>query len=201
MSENKVRQRPQPAFICSAASAKDFPELTGEEYAVLGRSNVGKSSFISHVLERHGLARVSRKPGKTTLANFFRIDAAMIWVDLPGYGYAKTSGSEKLRWSRLIRSYCEQRRNLAGILWLIDIRHPGVRADCEAREWIGQLQVPIFTVLTKSDKISRQQAARLSRKTATALHLENTPLQYSTLQHASRERFWNAFEAWRKNEE
>lgn len=199
MNQNTMRQRPQPAFICSAASPKDFPELTGEEYAVLGRSNVGKSSFISHVLERHGLARVSRKPGKTSLANFFRIDASMIWVDLPGYGYAKTSGSEKIRWGRLIRSYCEQRRNLAGILWLIDIRHPGVRADCEARKWIEQLRIPVFPVLTKSDKVSRQQAARLSRKAVTALRLEDTPLPYSTLQHASRERFWNAFETWREN--
>lgn len=199
MEQNKKRKRPRPEFIVSAASAKDFPELSGEEYAVLGRSNVGKSSFISHVLERHGLARVSRKPGKTSLANFFRIDDTMIWVDLPGYGYAKTSGSEKLRWGRLIRSYCEQRKNLAGIIWLIDIRHPGVKADHEAREWIARLGVPVFVILTKSDKVSRQQGAILSRKAATEFQLESEQLlQYSTLQHASRERFWDTFEKWRE---
>jgi len=198
MNKNEKRKRPQPKFLVSAASAKDFPELSGEEYAVLGRSNVGKSSFISHVLERHGIARVSRKPGKTSLANFYRIDDTMIWVDLPGYGYAKTSGSEKLRWGRLIRSYCEQRKNLAGIIWLIDIRHPGVKADRDAREWIGQLGVPVFIILTKADKVSRQQANVLSKKIAVALHLEDEPLlPYSTMQHASRERFWDVFEKWR----
>lgn len=198
MKQNEKRKRPQPTFIVSAASSKDFPELSGEEYAVLGRSNVGKSSFISHVLERHGLARVSRKPGKTSLANFYRIDDTMIWVDLPGYGYAKTSGSEKLRWSRLIRSYGEQRKNLAGILWLIDIRHPGVKADREAREWIAQLGVPVFVILTKADKVSRQQAVVLYKKATFALQLEGEQmLPYSTMQHASRARFWDIFDKWR----
>ena len=164
----------------------------------MGRSNVGKSSFMNHVLERQGLARTSRTPGKTSLANFFRIDETMVWVDLPGYGYAKTSGSERERWSHLIRVYGEERRCLTGILWLIDIRHPGVAADREAREWLGEIGVPVFPILTKGDKVTRQQATVQLRRAVSILQLAAEPVVYSTLQHASRERFWERFTVWRQ---
>jgi len=100
MNEKPQRKRPNPRFLCSAAFSKDFPLPQGEEYAIVGRSNVGKSSFLNHVLERQGLARTSRTPGKTSLANFYRVDETMVWVDLPGYGYARSSGSERERWSK-----------------------------------------------------------------------------------------------------
>ena len=190
-------QRPRSEFITSAAYARDFPEPECGEYAVLGRSNVGKSSFINHVLEQQGLARVSRKPGKTSLANFYRVDDAMVWVDLPGYGYARTSGSERLRWSKLIRDYCERRENLAGILWLIDIRHPGINADSEARVWLEKLGIPIFPVLTKGDKLSRSKGMLQARSAAEKLKLNVEPIIYSVMQHRSREIFWTRFEAWR----
>lgn len=190
-------RRQKPLFIQSAAHAKDLPSLQGEEFAFLGRSNVGKSSFINHVLECQGLARTSRTPGKTSLANFYRVDDTMVWVDLPGYGYARTSGSERQRWSELIRSYCTQRENLAGIIWLIDIRHPGVQADLEAREWLEELGKPFFTVLTKGDKITRQQTIVQSKLAVKALRLPDDPLVYSVMQHASRERFRGRFDPWR----
>ena len=199
MDKNSVTfKRPQPNFLTSAAYQKEFPEPENEEYAVLGRSNVGKSSFISHVLEHQGLARVSRKPGKTSLANFYRVDPTMIWVDLPGYGYARTSGSERIRWSKLIRNYCEKRENLCGIIWLIDIRHPGVRADREAREWFEQLGIPLFPLLTKGDKLSRSKGMIQAREAVTVLRLPEEPVVYSTMQHSSRDRFWMRFIKWRE---
>jgi GTP-binding protein len=202
MNKQQSKQsRPQATFLLSAAYPKDLPPPAGMEFAVLGRSNVGKSSFINHVLEQQRLARVSRTPGKTSLANFYRIDPEMIWVDLPGYGYAKTSGSERERWSNLIRYYGEKRECLVGILWLIDIRHPGVKADLEAREWLEHIGHPVFPVLTKGDKITRQQTPVHIRKAVKALRLEQEPVIYSTLQHVSRERFWERFSAWRETVE
>jgi GTP-binding protein len=199
MNQQKKQQRPAPEFICSAANAKDFPQLQGDEYAILGRSNVGKSSFINHVLERQGLARTSRTPGKTTLANFYRVDGGMIWVDLPGYGYARASGTERERWSLLIRAYCETRKSLRGIIWLIDVRHPGAAADLEARTWIEGLGTGIFPVLTKVDKINRSQIAVQVREAMAALRLPGEPVLYSVLQHASRERFRERFAVWRQS--
>ena len=198
MPEKPLKTRPDPQFLHSAATAKDFPPLRGEEYAVFGRSNVGKSSFINHVLERRHLARTSRTPGKTSLANFYRVDATMVWVDLPGYGYARTSNGERERWSKLIRSYCEQRENLVGIIWLIDIRHPGTGADREAREWLDGLGLPMFPLLTKGDKVTRSQAAVLSRRTAEALRLAAEPIIYSVQRHDSRRLFWDKFGQWRQ---
>lgn len=198
MNEKQQKKRPSPEFIVSAAYAREFPQLQGDEFAILGRSNVGKSSFINHVLEKQGLAKTSRTPGKTTLANFFRVDNGMVWVDLPGYGYARASGSERERWSVLIRNYCETRTCLRGIVWLIDIRHPGVAADIEARAWIEGLKIGFFPVLTKVDKINRSQIASQIRKAVVALRLPAEPVVYSIMQHASRERFRERFAEWRQ---
>jgi GTP-binding protein len=199
MNEKQQIKRPVPVFLVSAAYAKEFPQLQGDEFAILGRSNVGKSSFINHVLEKQGLARTSRTPGKTTLANFFRIDDGMIWVDLPGYGYARASGTERERWSVLIRDYCETRTNLRGIVWLIDIRHPGVAADLEARAWLEGLKVGFFPVLTKLDKINRSQIKTQVGKAMALLRLPAEPVVYSVMQHASRDRFRERFAQWRQS--
>ena len=191
-------KRPEARFICSAANFRDLPPPSGEEYAILGRSNVGKSSFVNHVLENRTLARVSKTPGKTSLANYYRISEDLIWVDLPGYGYARTSGAEKTRWSQLIAAYCEKRSNLSGIIWLIDIRHVGTRADMEAYAWFGNLGKPIFPVLTKGDKLSAQQRTAQVKKARHLYSFVTDPVVYSTQEHKSRERFWLRFEEWRK---
>ncbi|MBN1576746.1 MAG: ribosome biogenesis GTP-binding protein YsxC [Chitinispirillaceae bacterium] len=198
MTELPKRRRPNPVFLCSAAFSGDFPLPEGEEYAVFGRSNVGKSSFINHALERQGLARTSRTPGKTALANFYRVDETMVWVDLPGYGYARTSLTERERWSKLLRAYCEGRENLAGIIWLIDIRHPGAGADLEARRWLEKIGLPTFPILTKGDKVSRREEVDHARKAVAALRLLQEPVIYSAQRHASRGRFWERFEQWRR---
>ena len=188
----------QAEFVTSAAYYKDIPPSKGEEYAILGRSNVGKSSFINHVLENRNLARTSKKPGKTSLANFYLIDRTMMWVDLPGYGYAKTSGSERIRWSQLIASYCQNRQNLCGVIWLIDIRHIGVRADHEACVWLRSLGLEVFPVLTKSDKLTRQQRAVKAREAQKTFELNLEPVLYSIHDHQSRAQFWSVFDQWRK---
>ncbi|HON10591.1 MAG TPA: ribosome biogenesis GTP-binding protein YihA/YsxC [Chitinispirillaceae bacterium] len=183
-------------FICSAADYRDLPALSGLEFAILGRSNVGKSSFINHVFENKSLARTSGTPGKTSLANFYRVEKDMFWVDLPGYGYAKVSGSEKQRWSRLISSYCEKRSNLTGIIWLIDIRHIGVKNDLEACQWLVRLGKPVFPVLTKADKIGKADRIVQQKKAMSVFNLTMEPVIYSVKEHSSRALFWERFEKW-----
>ncbi len=185
-------------FVGSAARFKELPAPEGEEYAVLGRSNVGKSTFINHSLACGPLARVSKKPGKTTLANLYRLEDGLFWVDLPGYGYAEASADEKDRWSKLIADYCDNRSNLAGIIWLLDIRHPGAKADMEAYNWLGEIGRPVLPVLTKGDKLSRSRQKRQVKEFREIFAFGEEPVIYSSLQHGSRAVFWDRFNAWRK---
>jgi GTP-binding protein len=187
------------SFVLSAANKKDFPKLAGTEYCILGRSNVGKSSFINHVLENRKLAMVSKKPGKTSLANFFRINEFLHWVDLPGYGYAKTSKTEKLRWSKLIADYCQSRDNLAGIIWLLDIRHPGLRADREAFSWLCSLGTPFFPVFTKCDKIKKAKYKEQTSLYHKFFRLDHQGVCYSVEENAARQRFWDQFMPWHES--
>jgi GTP-binding protein len=186
-------------FVRSAAHFKELPAPVGEEYAVLGRSNVGKSTFINHSLACGPLARVSKKPGKTTLANLYRLDDGLFWVDLPGYGYAEAPIAEKERWSKLIADYCGKRNNLAGIIWLLDIRHPGSKADMEALDWLAGLDRRVLPVLTKGDKLSRSQQKKQVNEFCDIFGFSEEPVIYSSLEHGSRGRFWDRFETWRKN--
>jgi len=186
-------------FVRSAAHFRELPAPAGEEYAVLGRSNVGKSTFINHSLACGPLARVSKKPGKTTLANLYKLDDGLFWVDLPGYGYAEASIAEKERWGKLIADYCGKRGNLAGIIWLLDIRHPGSKADMEANVWLAGLGRRVLPVLTKGDKLSRSQQKKQVNEFCTIFGFTEEPVVYSSLEHGSRGRFWDRFETWRKN--
>jgi len=183
-------------FLGSAATFDGLPPPKGKEFAIVGRSNVGKSSFINHILANRSLARTSKKPGKTSLANFYQIDNRMMLVDLPGYGYAKVSHREKSRWSRLIADYCEQRPNLSGIIWLLDIRHVGVGADKEARQWLDALRIPIFPILTKSDKLSRSMQSKHYKEFIKMFQFATKPIVYSIHDNMARERFWEQFDSW-----
>jgi GTP-binding protein len=187
-------------FVSSAARFRELPAPAGEEYAVLGRSNVGKSTFINHSLACGALARVSKRPGKTTLANLYKLEEGLFWVDLPGYGYAEASFAEKDRWGKLIADYCGKRDNLSGIIWLLDIRHPGIAADMEANDWLAGLGRRILPVLTKGDKLSRSQQKKQVNEFCTIFGFNEEPVVYSSLEHSSRQTFWDRFEIWRRND-
>lgn len=139
-------------FIKSSAEVTECPPADRPEYAFIGRSNVGKSSLIN-LLTNHGkLAKVSSKPGKTQLINHFLIDESWYLVDLPGYGWAKVSKSQKASWKKMIHGYFEQRANLTMIFVLIDSRHEPQRIDLEFVNMLGQAGLPIALVFTKVDK-------------------------------------------------
>jgi GTP-binding protein len=186
---------PRARFLYSVNDLKSMPENDLPEYCILGRSNVGKSSFLNHLFADRNLARVSKTPGKTILANFFQVGESMRWVDLPGYGYTRRAGDENDRITSLIHDYCTQRTVLRGIIWLLDIRHPGLDADMQAREWLSDGGMPVLPVLTKSDKMSRSQAMQQVRIFEKQFSFQKPDL-FSILTQECREIFWNDFLSW-----
>jgi GTP-binding protein len=122
---------------------------------VVGRSNVGKSSLINAVTGRRALARTSQTPGKTRLCNVFAVDARYYLVDLPGYGWARASRADRAGYARLLRAYVGERRALAGIVWLLDLRHPPSPDDRAMGGLLGARRVPVLAALTKADAVPR----------------------------------------------
>lgn len=143
-------------YVKSFGTTAQLPASTGPEIAFAGRSNVGKSSLLNKLFNRKGLAKVSQTPGKTATINFFDGDGVH-FVDLPGYGYAKVSKSEKARWSEMIEGYFNQEREFALVVSLVDIRHEASKLDENMIEFLREADLPFVVVLTKADKLSRQQ--------------------------------------------
>lgn len=140
-----------------AGFKSQWPSENIEEIAFVGRSNVGKSSFINAFLGRKSLAKTSSIPGKTRTINFYNIDNKFRLVDLPGYGYAKVSKKEKEKWDKLINEYLHDRENLKEVFLLVDIRHEPTDLDRQMYEWIIESGFTGFIIATKYDKISRNQ--------------------------------------------
>ena len=151
----------------SYGTSAQLPESTLPEIAFAGRSNVGKSSLLNKLVGQKNLARVSQKPGKTATINFFTAGDAYL-VDLPGYGYAQVSHSERDRWAELIEGYFNQDRNFALVCSLVDIRHPASALDENMVSFLREAELPFLIVLTKGDKLSKgkclQQRATIKRQ-------------------------------------
>ena len=144
-------------FVRSSAHYSQCPQEDKPEIALIGRSNVGKSSLVNMLLERKQLAKISGRPGKTQLINHFCINTAWHLVDLPGYGWARVSKSQRLQWQKMVNDYFLHRPQLHCVFVLIDARHKPQKIDLEFLRWLGRHQVPLAIVLTKADKIPQQQ--------------------------------------------
>lgn len=145
------------AFFESAFGKSDqLPESTVPEIVFSGRSNVGKSSLINKLLNRKSLARVSAKPGKTGTINFYNLGTCRL-ADLPGYGYAKVSQSEKLRWSALVEGYLHAERNIRLVIQIVDMRHAPTEDDLHMVEFLLESSCPFLIAATKSDKLNKTQ--------------------------------------------
>ena len=140
-------------FVISNTDVAKCPKDPLPEYAFIGRSNVGKSSLINTLCSRKNLAKISGRPGKTQLINHFRINKKWFLVDLPGYGYAKTSKSTKKAFQQLITRYFEKRQQLISAFVLVDIRHEPQRIDLDFMEWLGTNFIPFAIIFTKADKL------------------------------------------------
>ncbi|WP_438434315.1 ribosome biogenesis GTP-binding protein YihA/YsxC [Gorillibacterium sp. sgz500922] len=147
----------QAEFVISAVGPGQYPEDALPEIALAGRSNVGKSSLINRLLGRKNLARTSSQPGKTQTLNYYRINDFFYFVDVPGYGYAKVSRSERAAWGRFIERYLLGREPLRKVLLIVDVRHPPSKDDQAMYEWLAHNGLPIAVIATKADKIPRSQ--------------------------------------------
>ena len=147
------------SFKAAYGTSAQLPASERPEVSFAGRSNVGKSSLLNKLMYRKGLAKVSQTPGKTATINFYDVDGHD-FVDLPGYGYAKVAKSEKGRWSDLIEGYFNQDRNFALVVSLIDIRHEPSALDVHMVNFLLEAELPFAIVLTKADKLSKQQIAK-----------------------------------------
>ena len=145
----------QANFIISAEKLSLCPDFPFPEFPLLGRSNVGKSSFINALANNKKIAKTSNTPGKTRLINFFNFSDTFMIADLPGYGYAKVSKEAQARWQKYLEEYLLNRKQIKSLIQFIDARHDIQKNDYQMREWIEAYNLPIFTVVTKVDCIQR----------------------------------------------
>ena len=154
--------------MLSAVSKRQYPNTDLPEIAFAGRSNVGKSSLINKLLNRKKLARVSAQPGKTATINFYDIDKKLIFVDLPGYGFAKVSKQEKEKWGKMIEEYLNEREQLIQVVLLVDMRHKPTKDDVMMFDWVVESGFEPVVIATKKDKVKpsqREDALKLIKDT------------------------------------
>lgn len=181
--------------VCGYTSK--LPENQKPEIAFAGKSNVGKSSLINALMNRKSLARTSGQPGKTQTINFYNINDAMYLVDLPGYGYAKVSESEKQKWGKMIENYLQKSRQLKAVFLLIDIRHAPSANDKTMYEWIEYQGYEPVIIATKLDKIKKSQVQKQVKLVREGLGMkkENVLIPFSATTKQGREEIWELMDA------
>jgi GTP-binding protein len=147
-------------FLTGASDPKNLPRHDRPEIAFAGRSNVGKSSLLNRLSGRHGLARVSKTPGRTQQLNFFDLDERLIFVDLPGYGFARVPEAVKVKWKGLVEGYLHRRRQLRGVVVIVDVRRGVEVDDQELVDYLAAQGTPVLLAVTKVDKLGRADRVR-----------------------------------------
>lgn len=189
---------PQVEFVLSAPDLSFCPDLEGRpEFALLGRSNVGKSSFINKLTRRKRLAHTSNTPGKTRLLNYYLVDDTWALVDLPGYGFAKVPKKEQARWRLALEEYMLKRETLRGVIQLIDSRHGPQKNDIEMNRWLLESGIPAAVVLTKTDKSKRSTHQKILAETRRALSAEKGYFLFSAETGDGAEAVWTLLADWR----
>ncbi len=184
-------------IVISAVSPKQYPETDLPEIALAGRSNVGKSSFINTLIDRKNLARTSGKPGKTQTLNFYLIENALHFVDVPGYGYAKVSKTERAKWGEMIETYITSRKQLRAVVSLVDVRHDPSKEDIQMYEFLKYYGIPVIVVATKADKIPRGKWNKHTSAIKKKLDFDpsDTFILFSSETKQGKEEAWQAIEA------
>lgn len=180
-------------FIKSAVKPSHYPEEGNPEIAFAGRSNVGKSSLINCLVNRKRLVKTSSTPGRTQLLNFFSINDQMVFVDLPGYGFARVPTEVQRTWGPMIEKYLSSRSTLKGVVLILDIRRDPGEDEQNLIGWLFHQQIPLIPVLTKTDKISKnQQAVRRSAIKNALPMVSDDLICFSAKTRAGKEKVWDA---------
>ncbi|WHY76372.1 ribosome biogenesis GTP-binding protein YihA/YsxC [Neobacillus sp. WH10] len=185
-------------IIISAVKPEQYPETELPEFALAGRSNVGKSSFINKMLNRKGLARISSKPGKTQTLNFYLINEILHFVDVPGYGYAKVSKSERAAWGKMIETYFTTREQLRAVVLIVDLRHPPTSDDVMMYDFLKHYEIPCIIIATKADKIPRGKWQKHLKVTRQTLDLDKNDhlVLFSSETGEGKEQAWQILQSY-----
>lgn len=185
-------------IVISAVKPEQYPEGGLPEIALAGRSNVGKSSFINKMINRKNLARTSQKPGKTQTLNFYIINEMMYFVDVPGYGFAKVSKSEREAWGRMIETYIQKRDPLKAVIQLIDLRHNPTKDDVMMYEWLKHHELPVIIIATKADKIPKGKWQKHEKAIKETLNKDpNDPIViFSSETGQGKDKAWSVIESY-----
>jgi GTP-binding protein len=185
---------PAAQFVTSRADLKTTIKPAFPEIAFAGRSNVGKSSLINSLLNRRKLALVSKRPGKTQLLNYFRIDDRFYFVDLPGYGFARVPKAMRRKWGDLVEGYPRQSAELRGVVVILDSRRGVTDDDHQLLDWLRVYRRPSIVVLTKMDKLSTSEQREVISRHSEELHSYGVAalLPYSATENRGRDELWEA---------
>ncbi len=185
-------------IVISAVKPEQYPSDPIPEFALAGRSNVGKSSFINKMINRKSLARTSSKPGKTQTLNFYIINDMLHFVDVPGYGYAKVAKTERAAWGRMIETYFTSREQLRAALLIVDLRHPPTKDDIAMYEFLKHYDLPCIVIATKADKIPKgkwQKHLKITRETL-GLAKEDELLLFSSETGEGKDQVWGVLKKY-----
>lgn len=184
-------------FIISAVSPAQYPNTNLPEIALAGRSNVGKSSFINKMTNRKNLARTSSKPGKTQTLNYYKIEDKFYFVDVPGYGYAKVSKTERAKWGEMLETYFTKRETLKAAVCVVDFRHPPTQDDIQMYNFLKYYNVPVLVLATKADKIPKSKWNKHEKIAREALDLDSSDrlIVFSSELGTGIDKVWNYIES------
>jgi GTP-binding protein len=183
------------SFIKGAVYPDQYPASDFPEIAFAGRSNVGKSSLINVLVNRKSLVRTSSTPGRTQCINFFDVNNSMMLVDLPGYGFARVPIAVRKQWGPMMQTYLSSRRPLRGVVLILDIRRIPCAEDKSLLQWLGSYSIPVIPVITKCDKVSKNEKTRQSEIIARSLGLDKSRFAYfSALSKEGKDGLWEKIE-------
>ncbi|MEB6208940.1 ribosome biogenesis GTP-binding protein YihA/YsxC [Staphylococcus pasteuri] len=185
-------------LIISAVKEEQYPETEVPEVALSGRSNVGKSSFINSMIGRKNMARTSQQPGKTQTLNFFNIDDQLVFVDVPGYGYAKVSKVQREKFGKMIEEYLTTRQKLQLVIQLVDLRHNPTEDDMLMYNYLKHFDIPTLIICTKEDKIPKGKVKKHLINIKHKLDLEDgdTIVSYSSVKNNKQQQIWDLIESY-----
>lgn len=185
-------------LIISAVQEAQYPETDVPEVALSGRSNVGKSSFINSMIGRKNMARTSQQPGKTQTLNFFNIDDQLVFVDVPGYGYAKVSKVQREKFGKMIEEYLTTRQKLQLVIQLVDLRHNPTEDDVLMYNYLKHFDIPTLIICTKEDKIPKGKVQKHLNNIKNKLDIEegDTIVSYSSIKNNKQQQIWDMLESY-----